>query len=105
MAVGASSGAAEDLTQVPAAPPPPGVIPDFQNPDNYKQANVILHSVVLSASTIAVLIRIYTRNFITRSMGTDDWFAILSWALALEFSIVMAYGEMDIPVASSLIPG
>ncbi|KAK8041075.1 Satratoxin biosynthesis SC1 cluster protein 4 [Apiospora phragmitis] len=92
----ASSRAAVDSTQAPAAPPPPGVIPDFQSPDNYKHANIILHSVVLSATTIAVLIRLYTRTFIKKSIGVDDWLALLSWALALEFSVVMAYGACSV---------
>ncbi|KAK7699612.1 hypothetical protein SLS64_011566 [Diaporthe eres] len=74
--------------------PPPGVTPDFDNPDNYKHQNIILHSVVLSFATVAVLVRLYTRAVVKRSFGIDDWFALLSWALALEFSIVMAYATM-----------
>ncbi|KAH9904695.1 hypothetical protein F4778DRAFT_40567 [Xylariomycetidae sp. FL2044] len=90
----ASSQAATDPTQVPAGVPPPGVEPNFNNPDNYKHENIILHSVVLSITTIAVFVRIYTRAVIRRNMGVDDWLALLSWALALEFSITLAYATV-----------
>jgi hypothetical protein len=70
MATGLSSDV--DLSQVPAAAAPPGVTFDFNNPDNYKHENIILHSVVLAFTTVAVFIRVYTRIMITRSFGIDD---------------------------------
>ncbi|KAL9620398.1 MAG: hypothetical protein Q9160_005098 [Pyrenula sp. 1 TL-2023] len=91
MSTGTSSGSTGNLAEIPAAMPPPGVMPDFNSPDNYKHRNIILHSVVLAISTVAVLVRLYTRAVIKRSIGVDDWFALLSWAFALEFSVVMAY--------------
>ncbi|KAF2866564.1 hypothetical protein BDV95DRAFT_203271 [Massariosphaeria phaeospora] len=94
MSTGVTSGAAMDLSQVPATMPPPGIMPNFSNPDNYKHQNIILHSVVLAITTVAVLVRLYTRAVIKRNIGVDDWLAILSWALALEFSIVMAYATV-----------
>jgi hypothetical protein len=72
MATGASAEGGVDLSQVPAATPPPGVTPDFDNSDNYKQDNIILHSVVLSFTTVAILVRLYTRAVIKRSFGIDD---------------------------------
>jgi hypothetical protein len=57
---------------MPAAPPPPGHIPDFNSPDNYKQRNIILHTVVLSFTTVAVFIRVYTRAIIKKNFSVDD---------------------------------
>ncbi|KAH9990892.1 hypothetical protein F4779DRAFT_637786 [Xylariaceae sp. FL0662B] len=94
MSTGTSPGAVVDLTQAPAAVPPPGIIPDFDSPDNYKRRNIILHSVVLSMTTIVILVRLYTRSFIRKNVGVDDWLAVLSWALALEFSISIAYATV-----------
>lgn len=61
-----------DLSQTPAAMPPPGVTPDFNSPDNYKHDNIILHSIVLSFTTLAVLVRVYTRAVVKKSFGLDD---------------------------------
>jgi hypothetical protein len=61
-----------DLTKIPAAPPPPGVKSNFNNPDNYKTQNIILHSIVLSLVTLAVLMRVYTRAFVKKTFGVDD---------------------------------
>lgn len=69
---GPSAGGDVDLSQSPAAMPPPGMTPDFDSPDNYKHQNVILHSVVLSFTTVAVLVRLYTRAVIKKSFGIDD---------------------------------
>ncbi|KAK7743727.1 hypothetical protein SLS62_010458 [Diatrype stigma] len=94
MSIGASSGKAVDLTKVPAAVPPPGIVSNFNSTDNYKHQNIILHSVVLAATTVAIAVRLYTRAVIKRTIGEDDWLALLSWALSLEFSIIMAYATV-----------
>ncbi|KAI0116200.1 hypothetical protein F4776DRAFT_666522 [Hypoxylon sp. NC0597] len=94
MSTGAASGAVADPTQVPAAAPPPGTTSDFNSPDNYKHQNIILHSIVLTITTIAVLVRLFTRAVIKKNIGIDDWFALLSWALSLEFSIILAYATV-----------
>ncbi|KAF2833914.1 hypothetical protein CC86DRAFT_415931 [Ophiobolus disseminans] len=74
------SEATMDLSQIPAAAPPPGVTPDFNSSDNYQHRNIILHSMVLSATTVAVIVRLYTRAVIKKNVGADDWLALLSWA-------------------------
>ena len=55
-----------------AAPPPPGGRSDFNNPDNYKHDNIVLHTVVLAFTTVAVIVRVYTRAVIKRNFGVDD---------------------------------
>ncbi|KAH8882982.1 hypothetical protein GQ53DRAFT_831171 [Thozetella sp. PMI_491] len=94
MSTGAPSDAAMDPTQVPAAMPPPGFTSDFNSPDNYKHQNIILHSVVLTVTTLALLVRLYTRAVIKKNVGVDDGFAILSWALSITFSVVLAYATV-----------
>lgn len=72
MAANASAPETPDLSTIPAVPPPPGVLFDFNNPDNYKSENIIMHSIILSIITIMVAIRLYTRGVMKKSMGIDD---------------------------------
>jgi len=60
------------LLNGPAMKPPQGVKPNFHSHDTI--ANYILptDAVLLTLSTIALVLRIYTRRFITRSMALDD---------------------------------
>ena len=66
------SGAAIDLSQVPAAMPPPGTMANFHYLNIYKRHYANQHSVDLTVSTVAVLVRLYTRAFIKKSIKIDD---------------------------------
>lgn len=60
-------------TPVGAAPPPPGVTPVFNGPLNDKQKQIILTSAIMMAlSTLFMGLRLFTRAFIVKSIGTDD---------------------------------
>jgi hypothetical protein len=72
MANDTAFGAAVDLSQIPAGAPPPGVTPDFDSADNYKHRNIVLHSIVVAFTTIAVLVRLYTRAIVKKKFGVDD---------------------------------
>ncbi|KAF2678684.1 hypothetical protein K458DRAFT_408736 [Lentithecium fluviatile CBS 122367] len=80
-----------DMSQIPAVKPPSGVQSDWNNSDNFKTENVILHSTVMAVVTIAVLIRVYTRAVVKKTFGVDDYFAVIAWALSLTQSIMFAY--------------
>jgi hypothetical protein len=53
-------------------PPPPGVTPDFDHPVSIAYRLVITIAICLSASTIAILLRLYTKFFIIHIVGVDD---------------------------------
>jgi hypothetical protein len=61
-----------DSRLIPAAPAPPGVHTNFNNADNYRHDNIILHTVVLALTTLALCIRVYTRAVIKKNFGLDD---------------------------------
>lgn len=68
-------------------PPPPGVEENILNPTSQIHSNIALHTICLGLATASVVIRIYTRIFITKaSVGADDCLSILSLALSLTFS-------------------
>ena len=51
-----------DLCLVPAAMPPPGVVPNFDNPESLATANIAVTVVMLTISTIFLAVRVFT-NF------------------------------------------
>lgn len=56
----------------PALKPPPGVVPDFDNPSGIQGEIHALLIVCAVISTIFVWLRLYTRYFIIKSHGWDD---------------------------------
>jgi hypothetical protein len=58
--------------ETPAFPPPPGVIPNFVNPDSQDTATIVLHTVCLTLTTFFIVMRVYTRHFISLWLGWDD---------------------------------
>lgn len=62
----------EALLNGPALQPPAGTISDFQKPpglENFFLATIVLSFVLPS---VALLLRIYTKHFLLRSIGYDD---------------------------------
>jgi len=57
---------------LPAYPAPAGLVSDFDSPDSHILGNYVLHAIVIFFTTIAVLIRVYTRRCIKRFMGLND---------------------------------
>jgi hypothetical protein len=51
-------------------PPPAGVLPDPS--DDMRVQNITCHAVCLTLVTLAMVTRIYTRKFITNTLGLDD---------------------------------
>lgn len=58
--------------QMPAAPPPPGVIPNFIDPPSQANTHRIFTYITLPPMILSVALRIYARVFRTREMGLDD---------------------------------
>ncbi len=60
------------LKPVGLVPPPPGVIPNFNNPESVYGRVMTAELITLGIALPFVLMRIYTRLFITRAVGWDD---------------------------------
>ncbi|MCJ1458495.1 hypothetical protein MMC28_008868, partial [Mycoblastus sanguinarius] len=80
MAQTAQPLSASSLDDTPAAPPPPGVTPNFINPEN--QLAVINPTLIicLSVATIFVWLRIYTKFLINKSHGDEDYTSFIAWS-------------------------
>lgn len=62
----------EQLALLPAAQPPPGVKPNFVNPESCGTAVVIGLAIPSAVMSIVVLLRLYTKAYIVRSLSWDD---------------------------------
>lgn len=62
----------EALLNGPASPPPAGTLPEFHKPASLNTVFYVNTTLCIAFSSLAVLIRIYTRGFLLRSMGYDD---------------------------------
>ena len=56
----------------PALPPPPGVIPNFKNPEYHGPTLVIVGAVLLALVVLALANRAYTKIWIVRKASWDD---------------------------------
>ncbi|KAH9207135.1 hypothetical protein DL95DRAFT_238186, partial [Leptodontidium sp. 2 PMI_412] len=55
-----------------ASPPPPGVIPNFKNPESQGYRVTLTIAILFPLATIVLLLRLYTRIIIVRKVGIDD---------------------------------
>lgn len=62
----------EALLNGPAATPSPGILPNFDNPPNLNISIHLSAAICIPLASLAVLIRLYTKCFILRSIGYDD---------------------------------
>ena len=62
----------ETLLNGPAGPPPDDTLPDFQKSAGLKTVFEVTLFLCFTLPTLALLLRIYTRHFVLRSMGYDD---------------------------------
>ena len=64
---------------ISSVPPPYGVIPNFIDPPSKVYLDIITQSVCLPIATILTLIRVYTKIYLIRSPGWEDWTAVIGW--------------------------
>ena len=61
-----------DLSQIPAGHPPPGLKPNFTNPSPLQTPVIILSTIFLSLATMMVILRVYTRRFLSKLLSWSD---------------------------------
>lgn len=53
-------------------PPPPGIVPNFDNPPSMKTTLVVVDVTLIVISTVFVVLRLYTAQFILRRVNIPD---------------------------------
>ncbi|KAF3046373.1 hypothetical protein E8E12_005915 [Didymella heteroderae] len=67
--------------------PPPGVKPNFENPDNLSHPE--LAWLQLSIATAVVVMRVYTKLGVVRKMLAEDYWLIVAWLCFAGFHVVV----------------
>ena len=62
----------EALLNAPALQPPAGTLPDYQKPAGLENVFYVTLALSFAFPSLALLLRIYTRHFLLRSLGYDD---------------------------------
>ena len=62
----------------PAATPPPGVTSNFTNGPSRHKYNIVCQTICLTTVTTLVVIRVYTKSRVLKSLGWDDGKLIVS---------------------------
>ncbi|KAG7049788.1 integral membrane protein [Colletotrichum scovillei] len=63
-----------------AAPPPEGVVPDFQHPqDVLHTINLVSQILSIVSVSIFMMLRIYAKTLIAPPFYLDDWMAVIAW--------------------------
>lgn len=68
----------EQLALVPAIPPPPNVVSNFNNPDSLALEGITIISIILALMTIFVGMQLYTQVWIVKNTSLDDWSILLA---------------------------
>ena len=61
-----------DLSQMPALEPPPGVKPNFTNPESRAPDVLLTTGIITALMLIFVLLRLYTKAVVLKSFGWED---------------------------------
>ncbi|KAK2001924.1 hypothetical protein LX36DRAFT_652806 [Colletotrichum falcatum] len=69
-----------------AAPPPEGVIPNLEHPEDVLHTiNFVSQILSLTAVSLFMLLRIYAKAFVAPPFHAEDWVAVLAWVLTLGY--------------------
>lgn len=79
----------EQILEGPGLEPPPGVLPNFIDPQSQSAANLACNIICLTVATICVAIRIYTRFVITKSHGWEDYTCVIAWLGLIAYATLM----------------
>lgn len=77
----------QKLLNGPAGTPPVGMIPNFDDPPNLDTYVILTISACMTFATVAVLLRMYTKVFITRSLENEDYVIVLAWLLQIRYTV------------------
>ena len=60
------------ISNIPVQVPPPGIIPNFDNPDSNSKTFFIVTSILLVLTILLIVNRFYVKTYIIRKYTTDD---------------------------------
>ena len=81
----------QELLNGPAGSPPVGVIPNLNDPPDLDTYVILTISVCMTLATVAVLLRMYTKISITRSLAYEDckWLCPISVMRLIPLDVIV----------------
>ncbi|KAL8885343.1 MAG: hypothetical protein Q9205_001018, partial [Flavoplaca limonia] len=77
-----------DPNTTPALQPPPGVLPNFNDPYNTDSTINGTLGICIAISSIFVLLRLYTKLYIIRKYGWEDYTIFIAWLAFIAYCAV-----------------
>lgn len=74
----------QTLLSGPAGKPPAGIVTNFEDPPNLSTFLIVTVVLTEAAGSLAVLLRMYTKLFITRSIAYEDCKASMTLAIDIK---------------------
>ncbi|RDL40437.1 uncharacterized protein BP5553_00416 [Venustampulla echinocandica] len=74
-----------DFDITPSLAPPPGVVPNFENPESIRTIIDFTLGICIGVSSLFVLLRIWTRFFIVKMHGWEDYTMIIAWLMFIAY--------------------
>jgi len=84
----------EQLAQMPAGIPPPGVIPNLVNPNNTGNYILIANSLFMAVMIVFVALRFYVVFAIKKTMASDDWMVVAGLVGSCYYFVVVCLGKL-----------
>ncbi|KAI9641737.1 hypothetical protein NHQ30_009593 [Ciborinia camelliae] len=79
-----------EYANLPAGSPPPGVQSNFDNPVTLAPAIHVAMVVSLSIAAVFLILRSYTKLFVAKMWGADDWTCLPG------FVLILAHNDNDL---------
>lgn len=88
----------DEILDLPAALPPPGVIPNFENPPNMRSFGLPLFVLLAVVTNSVFLAKLWVQIRIAKKMLLEDWMLNVAWLIYV--TIFTAFGCMiiDLPM-------
>ncbi len=90
-----------NFLSLPAAAPPPGIIPNFENPEDRGPILVKVGGVLVGLMMVFVINRVYVKIWVVRKAWWDDLTVCLSTLGAILFYILVVWGRKSAPQSMS----
>ncbi|KAH8161846.1 hypothetical protein CIB48_g6407 [Xylaria polymorpha] len=81
----------EQLAQIPAMPPPGNMTSNFDNPPSIAIRAIVPIALFLSIMIVIVAMRMYSRLWIVKRAGLDDWTALFAGVFSASLASVALY--------------
>ncbi|KAJ3554721.1 hypothetical protein NPX13_g10540 [Xylaria arbuscula] len=85
----------EEVLNGPALPPPPGVVPNFDNPPNRNQVAIAVNVACSMVTIVVVFLRAYAKIFCMKKLRWEDYLVVPAFATFVASMITEVWVLVD----------